>query len=190
MSNEFQEVVPSIESKNLQTLREELGGGWSLNWSRVLDSMKATGLSPEIKAELVELVGGYIAKAMEHGQFKNLEGIDPVLDYLGISQIDFDPTALDKIQELYQRYSADFLYSMSPSLYDGKLFDGRDYNRIEYTRELLQKSGEPAEHLTDQYIQDLWRFREVLVHFHNKFRGQTLPPIQKKLTPFIHLLDA
>ena len=72
---------------------------------------------------------------------------------------------------------------MSPTLYNEKLFDGRAYDRVAYTRELLQKAGAPPEKTTDAYINTLWDMREVLVRMHRE-RG-----MEQKLMPGTRLLE-
>ncbi len=151
---------------NLEWLRKELGGFWTLNWDRVLQEMQEVNPSEEQKAELTSWVVGYMQGALQHGQFGNLEGIDPVLDFLQISRLEFPKEYVEKISKLYKKYSLPFLYAMSPTLYNGKLRGGREYDKIEYTRGLLEKSGASSDELTDEYIEELWDLREILVKLH------------------------
>jgi hypothetical protein len=151
---------------NLEKLRKELGGFWSVNWNRILQEMQEVNPSEEQRMELTGLVVGYIQGAFRHGQFGNLEGINPVLDFLQVSGLEFPEEYADKIAKFYKKYSLPFLYEMSPSLYNGKLRNGKEYDKVEYVRNLLEKSGASPDELTDEYINGLWEIREILVKLH------------------------
>ncbi|HEU0050716.1 MAG TPA: hypothetical protein VFQ60_01515 [Patescibacteria group bacterium] len=178
------------DQKTFFELKEKLEGGSTINWDNVLQGIQSLPQTGELRTRLAGLVGTYIQTAFQLGQFPNLDGIAPVLEFLEISDIEFDPEAMKKIQEFYERYSVGFLYSMSPSLIGGKLWDGKSFDKIEYVREILRKRGEPEDHLTDQYIKSLWNLREVLVKLHQNLRGRPLNTAPKKLVPFVHLLMA
>jgi hypothetical protein len=178
-----------LSLSNLEVLRQELSGSWNVNWNSVLEKMRTIPLSYEVVDELVGMVVGYINNIFRQGSFSNLDGIEPVLDYLNM-EVRFEATQLGKIYELCAKFSLSFLYSMSPPLYGGKLydFDGPEYNRKEYTRGLLLKQGIPPEEATDEKIQELWDFREILVRLHAQIQDRALPSGTKRLSVFVRML--
>jgi hypothetical protein len=149
----------------LVKLREDLNGFWSLNWERILSVMKGIELREETRQELALLVLGYIERTMIGGHFGNLEGIDVILDYLNIGDVRPTEEWFRLFAEMDARYDQYFLISMYPGLTNGKLHGGGVFEEIEYVRDLLKKKGAPPEHLTDAYIESLWKMREALIRF-------------------------
>ena len=169
---------------DLRSIKEKLGSGISLNWDRILSSMQALGLKEGERSELTINVVDYINGVFRSGHFTNLEGIKPVLDFLEIDEIKFTTEHVVQLHKLLARHSLSFLYSMSPTLWNGKLRGGKPYDRVEYTRELLQKKSAPPEELTDEYIKALWDARETLVKLHHGgYDGQ------QQLSPGMGLLE-
>ena len=159
----------------LLKLRKELGDFWGVSWQTLLGLMQSLALTEETRQELVLLVLGYIQRMMITGNFRNLDGVVLVMDYLGMEDVRPTEEWCRLLVEFDERYDLGFLYDMSPGLRNGKLWDGREYHRVQYVRELLKKESTPPEHLTDSYIESLWRMRETLIRFKSTRRGQLNP---------------
>ncbi len=158
------------------------------NWTRMLDLFKEFNPSEDQKSLLKDLVINYIEVNFKKGTFKNLKGIETVLDYLEISNLEFNPKLIADILKLYDKYPLPFLLSMSPSLYEGKLINGTPYDEVEYVKELLKKQGAVSEELTDDYIKNLWNVREILVKMHSKTAGKRENQPKPKMLDFIQYL--
>jgi hypothetical protein len=184
------ELPQSELSENAQTCLKSLKTGASLNWQNFLTSMEEAKLTEAEKARLSESAIFYVDKQFRDGHFGNLEGIDPVLIFLGIDDIKFTREHTARILYLYNKYPLHFLYEMCPD--DGKLPDGSRYDKIEYTRNLLKKNGATEEELTDEYIRNLWLARETLVKLHNSDNESNITELEsgpKNLTDFVRLLE-
>lgn len=148
-------------------IKEDLSGHWTLNWQRVLTEIQQVDLTDKQRQDLITLTVGYVERVFRNGTFGNLDGIQPILDHLGMDSLEITPEWLECIFTFYAKYPLHFLYQMSPTLYNGRLYNGTPYDRIQYTRALLEKrEGTSPTELTDAHIQTLWNIREILVQLH------------------------
>src|SRR3989344_3233095 len=114
----------AFQEEEFDKLRKDLGSFRTLNWERILASLQVLNLGDSQKEELANLAIGYIQGAFKNGNFENLKGMEPVMQFLAVDSIEFSSDYRDRIFELYEKYSLPFLYSMSPTLWDGKLRGG------------------------------------------------------------------
>lgn len=165
-----QENLPTTEGREskLAKIREDLNGSWSVNFERTLNDMEKIKLSPEEKNDLSALAIGYVQRAIEYGRLGNLIDIDKILSLLGVDELKFSNDTMGEVEKLMEKYPYAFLLEMNPTLYDGKLRGGKEYDKIAYTRGLLRDKGSAEDELTDEHIKKIWQFRELMILFFRK----------------------
>ncbi len=152
----------------LNRIIERLSDQGSVNFEAIHSELETTPLSDSQKNEIRTLVGGKILDCIRYGNFRDLRGAHSLLKSLDATQLDFDPEWIRFVEQSYDKFSLNFLLSLSPALYDGHLIDGRPYDKIDYTREQLKKGNFATADLTDDYIKKIWDIRELLIHMHSR----------------------
>jgi hypothetical protein len=123
-------------------------------------------LKEEEKRNFLDLVTAKMEQTMSGGHFGDLAGAKDLLAFLCVANFEISDEWTRRIEEMYRRFPQGFLASLSPSLYNGKLSDGREYEKIEYTKEKLRAFGASSEEMTDEFVENLWKVREILLLMH------------------------
>ena len=161
--NEFRGDLEKTVPQAVIDVIEELKEVKTQNYSRLLEQVRGVEISAESKIALTNALFAEIQGQIERGQFGEIERAKDFMNFLGVKEFSLSPDAEQKIVSLYNKYSYGFLREMSPSLYNGKLSDGTEYNKIEYVRQMMRENGEEP---SDEDIKELWRYREILVKLH------------------------
>lgn len=160
-----QNITPESNIQKINEIKEQLSGIGAVNFSFVLQGLQEVGLSDIQKSEIAPFAISKIQNTIKGGHWNDLRGANELLTFLGVESLEFSNNWTKRIADLYQRFSYNFLKNLSPSLFNGRLSDGREYDRNEYTKEKLCEMGE--EELTDEFVNFLWGVREILIHMHS-----------------------
>ena len=161
-------TIVSERSELLKSLEYRIAVSCGVNWVEFYRDLQKLQPSESEKIQLAEKLVTYILKVVKCGAFTNFEGMQPTLQFLQIQAVEFSPKWIETVIDLMSSFSVWFLYDMTPSLYDGKLPGGIKYERMQYTRELLIKRNlMKEEEITDDFLQNLWDAREVMVRLYD-----------------------
>ena len=146
--------------------------GW--NFYLIFEELENIELSDNDKSKISEIVLEKVQLIIEKWQWWELDGAREILSFLWVKSIEFTNEWIQNINKLYNRFNYWFLISLSPSLYNGKLMNWIEYDKIEYSREKLRDFGVTEEELTDEFINSLWAIREILVKmYYHRIRIDT-----------------
>lgn len=147
----------------------------------ILEDLTRQDITEENKNALGRLVIEHFESALTRGQFQDLQGVGALLEFLGYKEFILDEAWMGKITHFYNRFPYMFLLGLSPSLFNDRLSDGREYNRIEYAKERLRAFGATDEELSDESVSFLMNMRELLIHMHTSRVSPDKLQVQKIL---------
>ncbi len=169
MENNLPEL--QVQSSIVKIERSLIEEG-SVHFGYILKTLEKEELSEIQKQELANLALQKVQRMIELGNLRGLEHADELLNFLGIENLQFSDEFIKNVNVLFNdsRLDNSFLISLSPFLYDNKLPDGRVYDKKEYTKEKLKKAGFPDESITDEFVNEIWKNRELLILLHNRYK--------------------
>ncbi len=156
----------SESSETATQIIQKLEGNGAVHFGYIRQQLETCTLSPGEKEALAQAAVSKVQDTVKGGHWGDLRGAKELLSFLGIDTLNFSDEWTERVEDFYKRFSRDFLVSLSPMLRNGKIADGRDYDRNQYTRERLIAMGVSESEATDEFINSLWDVREVLIAMH------------------------
>lgn len=165
-------------------IRKQLSEPGAPSFSHVRESLQKSVLSARERRELGLSVVQKVQEVLEGGHFGDLQGAQPLLEMLGVSELQMAPEWSRKIQVFLNRFDEKGLrYLTPPLLLNDKLPNGRPYEKISYARDRLMGMGVSPEEATDEFVNDVFKVRELLLKLHQARVEKLLSvEVQKGLT--------
>lgn len=153
--------------ETVANIRKQLSEPGSPSFSHIRECLLKSVLSARERHELGLSVIQKVQEVLEGGHFGDLQGAQPLLKMLGVSELQMAPEWSRKIQVFLNRFDEKGLrYLTPPLLLNDKLPNGRPYERISYARERLIGMGVSPQEATDEFVHDVFKVRELLLKLH------------------------
>lgn len=145
-------------------IRAELTEPGAVNFSYIHDRLQNAKLDTQERHELGMLAVQKVQSVMELGNFRDLQGAQPLLEMLGVSEMQLAPEWAQKIDAFLNRFTlSDINYLLPSLLISNRLPNGKPYDKVAFARERLLGAGVSPAEATDEFVKDVLKTRELLL---------------------------